>query len=156
MSQEPLKILVLDDDHLRHEAFTRAFPHAVHVWTVEEFQEAYAAGGWDLLYLDHDLNDFGVRSTAEGYGGRVELTGADVATWVARLPVDMHPKEVIIHSWNPGGALNMLNVLRDAGIRVTYRPFCGDVSKTSVVEEHHMEPVKHEYSDMPTDDDYGQ
>ena len=137
-----MKILILDDDHLRHESFTIAFPEAVHVWTVEEFQEAYGAGGWDLLYLDHDLNDFGIKSTAEGYGGRVELTGADVASWVARLPVDMQPKEVIIHSWNPAGALNMLNVLRDAGIRVTYRPFCGDVSTTQVVEEHHIEPVE--------------
>jgi hypothetical protein len=53
-----------------------------------------------------------------------EKTGQDVAKYIATLPVDKVPKRIIVHSFNPIGAIRMVEILRDAGIKnIRIAPF---------------------------------
>jgi CheY-like chemotaxis protein len=123
----PLKILVLDDDDIRHEAFALEFEkHIVtHVRTYDEAVTALDGERFDLIQLDHDLNDFPLlrQSKAESIVGKFEMTGYDVAKVIAALPDEKKPGRVVIHSWNPPGARAMHEVLFRANIRVSIQPF---------------------------------
>lgn len=139
-----MKILVLDDDDIRHAYFKRALAKdndLVQVHTHDEAIYQLETVEWDLVYLDHDLNDHRYKSIAPepNYdGGAWELTGSDVARFISTLPQEKLPKEVVVHSWNPAGASRMLAFLRDVGIKCSYRPFHG--AGNVLVEEDHIEP----------------
>lgn len=120
-----MKILVLDDNEQRHESFAQRFSRdcdVTHVRTVTEALEALRDKSYDLVYLDHDLEDY---QQSGMYGSSVELTGLDVARFIARMPevVGQPPTRVVVHSWNPAGARAMVSTLREAGIPTTYEPF---------------------------------
>lgn len=125
-----MRILVLDDDMERHQAFARNFDghDVVHV---DCYDGALAAllkqPRFDVVYLDHDLNDFGLKSYGPGdsmYGGLRELDGHDVAVFMAReLPEPKYPERVVVHSWNPEGAKAMLTTLRKANFDAEMEPF---------------------------------
>ena len=117
-----MKILVLDDDDVRHEAFKFAY------WKYDLHQarthdEAVALlekhSPYDRVFLDHDLND-------HQYISR-ERTGLDTAAFITNLPRDKHPKEVIVHSWNPDGAKYMVQRLHDGDIRTIRWLFSSNV-----------------------------
>lgn len=117
-----MQILILDDDEKRQEAFAKRFrdhdiKHALNsTQAIEAFSHALDA--YDLVYLDHDLEE----KVNDPYPS--EITGDDVARWMCeQLPVHKRPGRVIIHSWNPDGARRMGNRLRDAGFRVMLDPF---------------------------------
>ena len=79
-----MKILFLDDDPLRHEVFAeeaRAAGHEpYHADSIDEFAYLFSEHvRFDAVYLDHDLNDFGLKSMA----GKVQLDGCDVARFLA-------------------------------------------------------------------------
>ena len=125
-----MRILFLDDDKVRHDAFAKQFAHddRVHVTNYADFEIALAGDKFDGIFLDHDLNDFGRNSViSDGgmYGSHYdyELTGVDAARLIVRLPAEKIPGTVVVHSWNPGGADNIANILRDAGINVARAPF---------------------------------
>lgn len=117
-----MRILVLDDDDVRHERFKDYFRgHEVsHVYTVDGAITALIGDPvFDFAFLDHDLNDYHHKSLHNDGGyGKVELNGVDVASFIARiLDVEKRPREVVVHSWNPAGARSMINILRDASIK---------------------------------------
>ena len=120
-STNKLRILVLDDDDIRHEWFKEYFKdhEAQHVYTVNGAITALISDPqYDFVFLDHDLNDHKYESTAAGMYGRTELTGTDVAQFIAEiLEPAKKPKQVVVHSWNPDGARRMLGLLKDAGIK---------------------------------------
>lgn len=131
-----MRILVLDDDKERHQAFARNFDghDVVHV---ETYDSALAAllkqPRFDVVYLDHDLNDFEAQSYAPGdsmYEGPRELDGQDVAVFMAReLPESKHPELVVVHSWNPSGADAMVSTLRRANFSVRRESFHVDIGR---------------------------
>lgn len=59
--------------------------------------EALKEGGWEVLYLDHDLADY-----SEG----VERTGYDVMCWIEVNP-ELKPGRIEIVSQNPVGRQKM-------------------------------------------------
>lgn len=138
------RILVLDDDETRHDIFSDALTGNIvtHVWTVDDAcHELEAQDKFDLVYLDHDLNDHGVRSTMASTYGEVELTGYDVALFIARrLDEAKRPNKVIVHSWNPPGARMMVACLREVGISATYEPFTGSSKKLTELETDENDP----------------
>ncbi len=95
------KILILEDDHERHEAFRLKFKDE-DVLIVETAKEAIAhlkLEDFDILFLDHDL------------GGKVYVesgpgTGYEVACFLEENK-GLKPKQIIIHSLNPVGAKKM-------------------------------------------------
>lgn len=124
-----MRILVLDDDEIRHEQFRDNLKEhsVVHVYTAEEAGAALGAEKFDLAYLDHDLQDF--QNNPSGYGV-IEQTGFDVARFIARyLAPQKRPDKVIVHSWNPGGAIRMVKELRENGLVAVYEPFGGQSGK---------------------------
>jgi CheY-like chemotaxis protein len=124
-----MRILVLDDDPRRQAKFQRHYEAraghvVVQVWTHDAAVEALLKARFDLIHLDHDLNDYVVRSTVQETGGVRELTGLDVARFIMTLTGDETGRpEVIVHSWNPLGARTMVALLREHGFPVVYRPF---------------------------------
>jgi hypothetical protein len=88
---------------------------------------------FDVYFLDHDLNDFGQRSVgpaASMYGGIRELTGHDFATFILReLPAEQYPDTFVVHSFNPGGAENMVRTLRQTGVKVVRELFHPEIGE---------------------------
>lgn len=132
-----MKILFLDDAPWRHKlvrarmedvTMKAAGVEVVHVWTVDECVEALQSKGpFDHIYLDHDLNQYvNVHGRVSKYAatyGEHNLDGADVASWMARN-MQERPR-VTVHSFNPDGARQMVDILKDAGFPVVYELFNG-------------------------------
>lgn len=124
---DKLKILILDDDDIRHRNFHRMFEgHDIfHAYGYIEFQELLAQESpFDIIQLDHDL---GICRTGDGYAGMYgnkEYTGQDAARDVAALSSEKRPtKECNVHSWNGYGGNAMRETLRSAGIKCTFDPY---------------------------------
>lgn len=114
-----MKILFLDDDEQRHDAFRReSIGHDVrHVRTVEQAIKALREHGpYDVASLDHDL---GREHYASGPGH-----GYDVAVFLEEHTA-LCPPTVIVHSYNPNGARRMLAALQRTGCRSAWIPFFG-------------------------------
>ena len=117
-----MRILFLDDMEIRHEGINKIFPNYKidHAYTAEEAVFYLSSRKYDLVYLDHDLND-------EHYGQEPshaqEKTGFDVAVFISQMDKDDRPTQVIIHSWNPVGAERMKLQMHGLGMFVSCRPF---------------------------------
>ena len=105
-----MKILILDDDLIRHERFKENFKShdLTLVTTAEQAISKLSLHTYDAVFLDHDL---GGKIMVQS-GGK-ESTGYDVAVWLKNNP-DRCPKDVYIHSLNPVGSDNIKNVLPNA------------------------------------------
>ena len=115
-----MRILILDDDENRHRAFIGALRgHSLtHAWTSQEANHHLhdpAHDGFDVVFLDHDLGEFGEHSAG---------TGLHVAHEVAGLSEDRRPTLTVVHSHNPDGAAEMMRVLYRAGLNAQREPFC--------------------------------
>lgn len=116
-----MRVLIVDDEQARHDAFKRRYTgcELVHARNYAEARDAMAGERFDVMQLDHDLQDYRLVD-----GVMCERTGQDVAKLVASLPPAKHPGTVILHSWNPEGARAMGRILNDAGLRRVSRvPF---------------------------------
>lgn len=111
-----MRIFVLEDDTYRLTQFREALIGAevVLVKTCADALVQYRPP-YDILCLDHDLGD------------RVHVNSADEETgaeFVRQLPVDPSPSPlVIVHSYNPIGAMEMIRLLHSRGYRAQYVPF---------------------------------
>lgn len=109
-----MKILILDDNTVRHDAYKKKFnlpmDELTHVYTVGECIDALQKDNYDLICLDHDLGGEEMVKSGDG-------TGYEVAEWIAKnLPRENLPFAFYLHSLNPSGRKNMYYVLFDAGI----------------------------------------
>ena len=123
-------VLVLDDDPVRHDAWTRTWinVHYTRANTLDQFSEALWRQKYDTICLDHDLNDHPnlYKSCKDINNYTTYLTGMDAAKEMVLLPPKMFPQNVLIHSWNPGGAGRMiaaLDPLRSKGVKIIRKPF---------------------------------
>jgi CheY-like chemotaxis protein len=116
-----MRILFLDDDPLRHEAFAEQAKvgghEAAHALTFGEFMGLTDGKQWDEVWLDHDLNDHDAVSRWTDMYGDGEQNGVDAARWLAAQLPEHRPSKVVIHSWNPTGAARMRAVLEEAGFK---------------------------------------
>lgn len=104
-----MKILILDDEQYRHDIYRKnLIGHSLtHVETARDcIRELNTNGPWDWCFLDHDLG--GTTFAKSGPG-----TGYEVAEFL-RDNNSLVPKNVIVHSLNPAGALNMISVIPGA------------------------------------------
>ena len=116
-SDQPQRILFLDDDPSRADTFLALHPGAVWVETTPECVEQLA-NNWNEIYLDHDL------------GGEmwVDPGREDCGMEVVRIIAELRPKHLkntrfIIHSHNYWAALDMVKILKSSGYRAVYEPF---------------------------------
>lgn len=115
-----MRILILDDDDMRHNYFRRELANheVVHAHTYDEACDALSSQDrFDTVFLDHDLNFEQYRSVQkcdDGY--EVELDGKDAAHYlVGRVPQEKRPGQIVVHSWNETGAREMVAILKDGG-----------------------------------------
>lgn len=117
------KILFLDDCQERHDAVHALYDDyalVVGCFTLDQFLDALVAHDhFDAISLDHDLNDFESKSTFMDS----EATGLDACgCMVNKRFKDKLPQTIRVHSFNPVGAMRMVNFLRDREFIVQYRP----------------------------------
>jgi hypothetical protein len=117
------RLLFLDDDPLRAEAFLIENPQAVWVQTVAECLEQLVVS-WDEVHLDHDL------------GGKTYVDvnesdcGMEVIRWLCREPRDhLSEARFFIHTHNSLAGLLMVLQMRSSGYRAEFRPFGMDVAE---------------------------
>jgi CheY-like chemotaxis protein len=119
--RHPIRVFLLDDDHLRHEWFARRFA-GDRLDTAIDPPRAFdllSTNFYDAVFLDHDL-------LPEHYGSDEhddERTGYAVAAWLAAHP-DIQPSAtIIVHTRNADGAMRMVELMRRAGRQAEYVPF---------------------------------
>jgi hypothetical protein len=119
-------ILFLDDNPDRHRQFDIQYSgcDVVHCYTVDQFVDCLKSDvfdHFDMISLDHDLNDFDSKST--NYDGQ-EATGMDACgAMVKHKFANKLPDVIHIHSVNPCGANNMRSFLQSRGLTVRWIPF---------------------------------
>lgn len=111
------RILFLDDDPQRADAFLVEHPKAVWVQTAEECI-ALLEEAWDEVHLDHDL------------GGEVLVDlsrddcGMAVVRWLCLAPRShLKATRFVVHSHNVSAAWLMIQQLQATGFDVQSRPF---------------------------------
>jgi len=112
------RVLILDDDEIRHVGFKKKFKNVeiVSVYTAKDAIKEVKKGNWDWIFLDHDLG--GMQMVESG-----EETGWEVADFISRNP-ELAPKiKIVLHSLNPAGRKNMKNVLRRLDVETVEAPF---------------------------------
>lgn len=121
-----LKVLFLDDDPERHDAFFKGLKRRGIDAELAEIHVAYSImdaqnelrdnSAFDIAFLDHDLGGRQMVMQREG-------TGTIVAEYIAAMPPEQHPRLVVVHSFNAVGAGRMVETLRNAGVRCLQIPF---------------------------------
>jgi len=106
-----MRIFILDDSEERLIIFRKKFI-GHDVITVKTAKDAISClqgrEKFDLICLDHDLGDKYYEPSGPG-------TGYEVAQWLERNE-DKQANHIIIHSFNPIGALNMARIIPNAKI----------------------------------------
>jgi CheY-like chemotaxis protein len=108
-----VKILILEDSEERIKRFKKIlFKYELYFYQdVESAKKAVEENQFDVYFLDHDLDD-------RVYVDSNELnTGWQFAKFLAEKKIDA---QVYVHTMNPTGAQNILNVLPNAILI----PFC--------------------------------
>jgi CheY-like chemotaxis protein len=118
------RVLVLDDNQNRHDAFARRLEgcHVVHAYTAKQAIDHLAHDKrYDLVCLDHDLD---LVSLIDDTGD-----GREVADFIAlHLGRAKVPPLVLVHSWNEPASAGMVRTMLDAGVRVVRREFSPHLS----------------------------
>ncbi len=111
------RILFLDDDLRRGEAFLSWYPHAVWVETAAACLSRLTEP-WDEVYLDHDLGgETFVDHTRED-------CGMAVVRWLCEeFRPHLQPTLFVIHTHNLGAACSMTFQLQASGYLVHEAPF---------------------------------
>ena len=109
-------ILFLDDLRERYEHFRRSHPDDRVIWapSAYEFRAILSiASRFDEIWMDHDLEE--ADATEDGQ---------DAAMYIAmHLEHSKYPDRIVIHSWNPEGTLDMLDILEPTGIPIQSIPY---------------------------------
>lgn len=123
------RILFLDDMEVRWRGFWNgaklAFPGSEIVWaqTAKEAITHLSEGVWDLVSLDHDLD----QDHYDNPGFCGEGSGTEVVQWIAKNAERFGTTKFVIHSLNSVAWPRMVQDLRDAGLMVKRIPFTGVV-----------------------------
>ncbi|MDO8611144.1 MAG: hypothetical protein Q7R95_11515, partial [bacterium] len=113
-----MRILIVDDQETRHKKIQSLvmdyFDKPVSIWsayTVKSAIKFLKQEEFDVIFLDHDLGE-------NIYQDSNELdTGYQIAKFI--IAAGINTKEIIVHSMNYPGAMNILDILPQA----KYIPF---------------------------------
>ena len=117
----PVRVMLLDDDLVRHEWFAKQFKGDALDTAVDPAGaiELLSSKYYDVIFLDHDL--LPEHYYAEGTDD--ERTGYAVAAWLASRPDRQSTSTIIVHTRNADGAMRMVERLRGVGRQAEYVPF---------------------------------
>ena len=123
------RVVVLEDKDKRLDIFKCWFTNYDYASTktIREGVNLLLEKQADFLFLDFDIHDPGDRTLREWLrvpSKRRELDGLDLAYYVAkRIPVELRPKNIVIHSRNPVGRRLMREYLEKRDIKPTMWAF---------------------------------
>lgn len=115
-----MRMLFLDDEQWRHDGqrVMQSHRYAIdHVYNVTQAISALKETCYDLVSLDHDLQEDHYRTDQPSGTG----TGLEVARYIAANPSCC--ARVIVHSLNDVGARRMITELHAAGVSAIRMPF---------------------------------
>jgi hypothetical protein len=93
----------------------------IHVYTLDEYREALAKYvSFDMISLDHDLNDF--TDLHRSYIGDSDGTGRDACGYLIKF-LHKAPEMIHIHSSNEDGARDMMAFLDSRGVKYSWVSF---------------------------------
>ena len=120
--RSPIEIFILDDDERRHRWFLKRFKgdHIEIAETVEEAKELLQVGKYDAIFLDHDLLPHHYKSNEHD---DFHNTGYAIAEWLSENRDIQPAANIIVHTRNADGGLNMVEKLRESKRQVEYVPF---------------------------------
>ncbi|MCK9567561.1 hypothetical protein M0R72_01265 [Candidatus Pacearchaeota archaeon] len=116
-----MRILFLDDNPARHDIMDAQYPldEIIHVYDIDTYRDALEKyDHFDMISLDHDLNDFEHRS----YMGDSDLTGRDACGYLMKY-LHKAPAVIHIHSSNEEGARDMAEFLDSRGVKNRWKMF---------------------------------
>ena len=117
----PMRVLLLDDDVLRHSWFAKRFKRDTLDVAANASQaiELLSKNRYDVIFLDHDLlpEHYYAEETDD------ERTGYAVASWLASRPDRQAASSIVVHTRNADGALRMVELLRASGRQAEHVPF---------------------------------
>lgn len=115
MKKTKRRVLFVDDMRERWEIFNDLYkqPETAHVEFVwaQNYDEAITQlqnGKWDVVFLDHDLEDPTEYNQKEGW-----RDGTAIADWIREHTP--HIDAAICHSMNPVGRMRMVQILQRGG-----------------------------------------
>jgi hypothetical protein len=111
------RLLFLDDDPVRAEAFLIENPQAVWVQTVTECIDKLSEN-WDEIHLDHDLG-------GKTFVDPIETDcGMEVIRWLCREPREhLRAAHFFIHTHNTLAGMLMVLQMKESGYSAEFRPF---------------------------------
>jgi len=125
-----MNVLFLDDEISRRKAFRARCPSAILVSKAAEAIVSLSPTKWDLVCLDHDLDDY--FDTAEHSN-----TGMTVVEYIC----EKKPKisQIVVHSINVPAAEEMVRKLQDAGYQAQHVPFFWAQFNERMIDGHESE-----------------
>lgn len=117
-----MKFLFLDDMKGRHRQFKEWFPSqdVDYVFTYADCIKMLERTEYDSVFLDHDLSEQDILCDPQTAKGK---TGSDVAEWIVANKQPQQIPMIVVHSLNPVGATNMVNILSSAGFEAVHVMF---------------------------------
>jgi CheY-like chemotaxis protein len=117
-----MRVLILDDDSMRQEAFLQNNPgHEITTSvSARESIRLSKESRFDVVLLDQDLDDFNEPNQPSNG------TGLEVAVHLTKLPMHHQPRFVVVHSTNALTAGEMMQLLTEAGLPCAHLPRCWD------------------------------
>lgn len=114
-----MKVLFLDDCPVRHKEFMENWiGHLVDwAWTAEQAKKFLEVNEYDLVMLDHDLEQ---QHYAEKCFAR---TGGEVAQFMANTPERFEKTNIIVHSLNFDGRKRIIQILKSVGLEPVDLPW---------------------------------
>jgi len=110
-----MNVLILEDAQYRIKDFRSALPFAKIVKDVDSCIEQLEKQGWDLLFLDHDLDGQAFVDPQE-YN-----TGSEVVRWIVKNKPEIG--RIIVHTHNSEVAVDMVVELLRTGYKVERKKF---------------------------------
>lgn len=109
------RVFVLEDNSKRLSWFCERLPDAAFAYDANTAITRLANEQFDVLFLDHDLQPRLMDSGEED-------TGYTVAKFLASEQ-NIHNRDcqIIVHSWNPAGAANIVNLI--GGTHIPFSSF---------------------------------
>ena len=113
-----MRIFILEDDLNRIKWFKKTLNSRINLDITDDVDigmNNLMENQYDIIFLDHDL------------GGRQMVSSAerDTGYTVAKMIHTTKNKglTVVVHSWNPEGAKNMIRVMEENGVNCIYSRF---------------------------------
>ena len=96
------------------------FEEIVHAYTYEAALELLKPGAYDMVFMDHDLS---ITSALCDPETTTEKTGSDIAKHVVSSFPPKNSPYFVVHSFNPAGRANIVDILDKGSFTVMSLPF---------------------------------